>query len=401
MKDILIIAHFTQVPGEQGNGRFNYITDMLVSKGYKVEIVTTQFSHRFKKARKVSKEQINKLDYKLTMLRETGYKKNVSLKRFYSHHIFGKSLQKYLGERKKPDLIYCAIPSLDAGYIAAKYAKKNNIKFIIDIQDLWPEAFKLVFNVPFLSNVIFSPMSYLANYIYNVADEVIAVSQTYVDRGVNASKKLQSGTSVFLGTDLGYFDQLAIDSKVEKPNKEVWLAYIGTLGHSYDLISVIDALHKLKLEGIRNIKFIVMGDGPLKQKFMDYAHQKNVYCEFTGRLQYPEMVRKLIKCDFAVNPISKGSAASIINKVGDYAAAGLPVLNTQESKEYRDLLDQYAAGLNCANNDYKNLADAMLKLYNDLDLTREMGNNNRRLAREKFDRKYSYELIVSIIEARL
>ena len=56
------------------------------------------------------------------------------------------------------------------------------------------------------------------------------------------------------------------------------------------------------------------------------------------------MVRELQDADIAVNPIVVDLAGSILNKVGDYAAAGLPVINTQESIEYRRLLDSYAAG---------------------------------------------------------
>ena len=44
-----------------------------------------------------------------------------------------------------------------------------------------------------------------------------------------------------------------------------------TLGHSYDLTSVFDALEILKRKGYNNLKFIIMGDGPLKKKFEGYA----------------------------------------------------------------------------------------------------------------------------------
>ena len=40
-------------------------------------------------------------------------------------------------------------------------------------------------------------------------------------------------------------------------------------------------------------------------------------------MSYEDMVQTLVQCDIAVNPIIKGAAQSIINKVGDYAAAGL------------------------------------------------------------------------------
>lgn len=64
----------------------------------------------------------------------------------------------------------------------------------------------------------------------------------------------------------------------------------------------------------------------------------------------------LKSCDIAVNPIMHGAAQSIINKHADYAASGIPVLNTQESKEYRKLVDEYKMGFNCDSNDANDLA---------------------------------------------
>lgn len=401
MKDILIVAHFTQVPGEQGNSRFRYIADILADKGYNIELVTTRFSHRTKEQRNVQESQLKHIKYKLTMLQEKGYRKNVSLKRFYSHYIFGENFRKYLENRKKPDIIYCAVPSLDAAFVAAKFAKHNNIKFIIDVQDLWPEAFKMVFNLPVISDLIFYPMNKKANFIYNAADEIVAVSETYVNRALLANKQLKRGGSIFLGTELARFDNLVIKNKVDKPKDEIQIAYIGTLGNSYDLIYVIDALALIKNKGINDIKFVVMGDGPLHSKFRDYAEQKQINVKFMGRLDYEKMVGVLVSCDIAVNPIKSNSAGSIINKVGDYAAAGLPVLNTQESEEYRRLIVDYNAGLNCKNSDPHDLAEKILILYNDPILRQKMGMNNRKLAEDKFDRKTNYKLIESLISSIL
>ncbi len=396
MMDILMIAHFTQVPGEEGNGRFHYIAERLVKENVNVEVVTTNFSHRTKKHRKVSQTQIGDLGYKLTMLHEPGYEKNVSIKRLYSHYVMGRSLKKYLNERSKPDLIYCAIPSLDVAAIAAKYAKDNQIRFIIDTQDLWPEAFKMVFNVPVLSDVLFYPMLKRANAVYSAADEIIAVSQTYVDRAISVNKNVEKGASVYLGTDLSLFDYLAKENEfIEKPENEIWIAYIGTLGHSYDLPSVIDAMRILNDKGVFNIKLIAMGDGPLRTKFEEYAVDNNVHVAFTGRLDYGKMVGILTMCDIAVNPIRAGSAGSIINKVGDYAAAGLPVINTQQCQEYRDLLDKYEAGINCDN--AVDMAEIIVKFYKDKHYRMTMGQNSRKLAEDKFDREVTYKKILDLI----
>lgn len=148
MKKIFIITQYVSMPGEKSNGRFRYIADLLTSSDNQIELITTNFSHRDKTHRIFNPDKVKNLKYKFTMLEEPGYKKNISLKRFYSHYKFAKNLKKYLEKQEKPDIIYCAVPSLDVAKVAAEYAKKNNIRFIIDVQDLWPEAFKMVFNIP-------------------------------------------------------------------------------------------------------------------------------------------------------------------------------------------------------------------------------------------------------------
>lgn len=399
MKNILIIAHFTQVPGEAGNSRFTYIAEKIDKQKTSVEIVTTEFSHRTKKQRNVNKEQLKSIGYKLTMLKEPGYKKNVSLKRFYSHYVMGKNLKKFLLNRKKPDVIYCAIPSLDVAKTAAEYANKNNIQFIIDIQDLWPEAFRMVFNIPIISNAIFYPMKRKADFIYSTADNIVAVSQTYSERAIMVNKKCNKAQSVYLGTDLACFDRLAEENKLtNKPKDEIWIVYIGTLGHSYDICSVIDALKILKVKGINNIKFLIMGDGPLRSKFESYANDHEINAVFTGRLEYGKMVGILKSCDIAVNPIKSGSAGSIINKVGDYAAAGLPVVNTQESNEYKKLLNEYNSGVNCENNNSIALSENILFLFKNEKIRNVMGENSRKLAEDRFDRKHTYSNIIKLLE---
>lgn len=309
------------------------------------------------------------------------------LKRFNSHKKLSKNIKEYLEKRRKPDIIYCAIPSLAVGKIVAQYAEKNGVRFVIDIQDLWPEAFKMVFKIPLLSNAIFYPMKRQANYIYKCADDIIAVSETYCNRALKVNKKVKKGLSVFLGTDLNYFDECKEKNNVEFNDNIIRIVYIGTLGHSYDILLIMKAIKILNNQGIKNIKFIVMGDGPLKDDFEKFAKEKHINCEFTGRLEYEKMVGLLCSCDIAVNPIKKGSAGSIINKVGDYAMAGIAVVNTQASLEYKEIVEKYKIGYNSSDNDLSDLVVKMKRLIKNKKLRDEMGRNNRNLAEEKFDRK--------------
>jgi len=395
VKDIVIIANFCRDFSETDNGRFIYLCKEL-SKGNRVEIITSDFGHSAKKRKSPLKHS---WPFKITFLHEAGYKKNISIKRFFSHYKWGKEVAKYLDKRKKPDVIYCAVPSLTASLQSAKYCERKNVRFIIDIQDLWPEAFKLAFHVPMISNIVFAPFTAYANGIYKRADAICAVSKTYADRAMSVNRKCSKSHVVFLGTKLATFDRYAKENPVEKPQNEFWIGYCGTLGASYNITIAIDALAVLAKRGIKVLKFIVLGDGERRNEFEQHAKELGVDCIFTGRLTYEEMCGWLAACDIAVNPIMHNAAGSIINKHGDYAASGIPVLNTQECKEYRDLVNEYKMGFNCQNGDAEALADKLQLLIADDDLRFEMGRNARRCAEEKFDREHSYkELISTILE---
>lgn len=393
--DILILANFCGNVTEKGNSRFLYLADILAEK-HRVEVVTSDFSHGLK-----AHYERPPLEhpYPLTLIHEGGYPKNICLRRFASHREFGKNFAAYLTGRKKPDVIYAAVPSLTAPLAAAEYCGKNGVRFVIDVQDLWPEAFQMVFHLPVASALAFAPFRSMADRIYRAADGVCAVSQTYVDRALAVNRKAAESACVYLGTRLEDFDRNAKENAAEeKPEGALWLGYCGTLGASYDLTCVFDALALLREQGKTPPEFIVMGDGPRRAEFETYARGKGVNVRFTGMLPYAKMCGLLSECDIAVNPITGASAASIINKHADYAGSGLPVLNTQESPEYRALVEEYRMGFNCENSSAEDLAEKLLRLLEDPALRAEMGRNARRCAEERFDRKSSYSALVRMAE---
>ena len=394
--DIVIVSNFCGSFQAEDNTRFYYLARLLTNASHDVELITSIFYHSEKKHR----EPIHDTGrVKVTLLYEPGYPKNVCLRRFYSHYIWGRNVEKYLEQRKKPDVIYSAVPSLTGPLAAAKYCEKNGVRFITDIQDLWPEAFQMVVNIPVISGIAFSPFKWLANGIYRRADAVCAVSNTYVERALSVNSKCKEGTCVFLGTRLEDFDANVRENPVtNKLERELWLGYCGTLGASYDLICVFDALELLQKRGVKAPKFIVMGDGPRKKEFEEYSHAKGLDVRFTGSLPYDKMCGMLCACDIVVNPIIQGAAGSIINKHADYAAPGLPVLSTQECPEYRNLVDEYYMGYNCVCGDAADLSDKLERLLKNADLRKEMGANARRCAEDRFDRENIYVNLQRVIQ---
>lgn len=387
---VFIVANYTN----SETSRFFELARLFAGREYDVTVITSDFSHGSKCLKK-EKPQYDK--FKTVYIHEPGYKGNVTPQRLYSHYVWGKNVAKYLKTTEKPDVVFCAIPSLTVAVEAGKYCKRNGVKFVVDVQDLWPEAFSMVFKNK-LFKLVFKPMEWYVNKAYAMADLAIGVSETYVKRVLSVNKKINSGVAVFLGNDGRLFDESASKYKKEYNDGITRLCYIGSLSQSYDIKMVVDALVILSQKTDLKVKFVVVGDGVYRTDFEHYAKQKGIDSVFTGRKDYPEMVGELCSCDIVINPIRKGSAASIINKVGDYALSGLPVINTQESPEYRRLIEDYGCGINCECGNAEDVAAAIVKLAQSPELRKEKGEAAKRLAKDKFDRRYSYARIIDAVE---
>lgn len=398
MTDVVLITNFWHFEQEKDSSRYLTLSNMIVEKGYNLEVITSNFYHRLKAKRNYSQNFLRSFDYTITLLDEPVYKKNISLKRILAHKIFAKNVIKYLGKRKKPDVVIVVIPTTYVADFVINFCKKNGIQTILDIQDLWPEAFKMALNIPVVSSVLFFPMKRMANRAYKNATYITAVSKTYAKRADKVRGDKEKGISIYLGSNYDYAISAMNAFSVDKPENEFWITYIGALGISYNIKLVIDAIFELKEQGIDNIVFNIFGNGMLEDKFREYANLKQVNARFFGHTEYGKMMAYLSKTDVSVNPIIGTSVSSIINKVCDYATAGTVVVNDQNSSEYRKMLEDYDCGINCKNNDVKSFSEAIKKLYYDNDLRNKMRYNARIMAEENFNRRKSYLKFIDLLD---
>lgn len=389
---IFIVANFTN----SETSRFFELARLFTSRRHDVVVITSDFSHSSKRLKK-EKPQYD--TFKTVYLHEPGYKSNVSIKRLWSHYVWGRNVEKYIqNSTVKPDVVYASLPTYTAGRLVGKWCNKNDVKYIVDVQDLWPEAFKVAVKNSFLQQA-FLPMEWIANAAYKTADYVIGVSDTYRNRTLKVNKKCKEGLTVFLGNNGEKFDIAKEKYRICKPDDEFWIAYIGTMGFSYDINLAIDAIKLVKVSKLsKKVKFVAMGNGPLLDEYKKHAEESDIDFEFTGSLPYEIMVGKLCSCDAVINCLRPGAAQSITNKVGDYALSGLPVINTQENPEYRKLVEATQCGISCECGNAEDVAAAIVKLVESPELRKQMGEAARQLGKDKFDRRCSYARIVEAVE---
>lgn len=406
MHRILIVAAFTQLPDEQGSnrGRFKRIAEMLAQKGHEVTVVTSRFRELDRTFRK-DEDVFKSAPYKIVLLDEIGYTRNISLRRIRSMSSFTKSLNRFLKDAPgKFDLVYTCVPGLDSSIVAGKYAKKHHVPLVIDVQDLWPEAmYALYLDVPVISNLLFLPIQRKANKVYAMADGIMAVSRTYMDVAAGKNRKAQIKDYVFIGAGPNNFqiEKGADEADIRKSPEEFWIAYIGSLGHSYDILTLLDAAKLANDQGI-HARPIIIGSGPLETEIKEYAQKINSNALFTGWVDHAVMQKYLAKSDVVINAIKRKAPQSITNKVGDYLASGKPMLNGSQNQELKDLLDEYRFGLNYQPENPESLAAAMKEMAGLSESERAtLGKNARRLAEEKFDREVTYPGIIRMVEQLL
>lgn len=406
-KRVAIIACALGLPGERGYSRFAYLSSMLCKYGYSVDLYTSSFNHWDKKQRdsKKIKEIQKAVPYKIKLSYEPGYKKNVDIKRIISHNKLSRNIIRNLDENNKKlpyDLLYVIIPDNKLAANVSEYGKKHKIPVIVDIEDLWPEGMEQLLHIPSLvSRVVFAPFRKNARKAYNNADAYVGTSDEFRDEPLKYNaEKSKPRITVYVGCDLEIFDKGIRDfgSKIEKGDDEFWVTYTGTLGSSYDINTLIKAAQVIKNYGNENIKFMILGEGPLKQQFESLAAEKPCNVRFLGYVQYEKMAAYLAKSDVTVNSFVKSAPQSIVNKVGDYLAAGKPMINTLSSPEFKAKVDKDGFGVNVCAEDVDILAEAIIKIYNDSLKAEEYGRMAREIAETQFDRKTSYKKIIELID---
>ena len=397
-KKIWIVAPFTGNESFSIRNRFNYLANLLHDNEFDVTLFTSNFNHIAKKH--VSGDIVNKTPYKVVLIHEPGYKKNVSIGRACSHMLFSKNLKDKIYTMSKPALILAAYPTMSAAYVAGKYAEKHKIPFVIDVQDTWPESISAAINTDKLYvRMLMYPFTRFANTIYKKAIYVFGVSETYANRANIKGSKSKGFTSIYIGAEGNKFKDIKLDADaISKPDNEIWITYIGTLSHSYDIETAIRAFSKLRSLG--NIKFQILGDGPHKDQLVKIAKELDVFDKnviFRGFMKYETMIEFLKKSDIALNALTGGSKGSITNKFGDYVSAGLPMLNSCQVEEVLNLVVEKELGLNYQPGDVESLEKAIMLILSDKEKLKEYSANAIRFAEEKFDRKNSYKAFLSTI----
>ena len=404
---IVLVNHYAVPPTYYPLARPSLFAKNLIRMGQDVTIVAASSIHNSNCENLIhGKESVLKINndgIPYVLIKCSSYKGN-GFRRVINILEFARKLPKVLATFKNVDAIIATSFDPISCYSGIKFAKKNGIKAIAEIADLWPETL--------IDYSGISPRHPLVKYlrriekkIYTLSDAVVFTMEGGYDYIVKQKwdKLIPKDKCFYInnGIDLEQFkynyDNYQIHDE-DLLNKSLFkIVYTGSIRKVNNLGLLLDTA---KLVHSSKIIFLVWGDGDelsfLKERLVK-EKIKNVI--FKGRVDKKYV--PFITCNADLN-IAHNAQSNMFyygisfNKIFDYLAAGKPILCDFDSK-YNPVI-QFGAGIETKSSNPYDIARAIQEIVNlDQNKYEELSKNALKAAND-FDFKFLTQKLIEVIE---
>lgn len=177
-----------------------------------------------------------------------------------------------------------------------------------------------------------------------------------------------------------------------------YVQFAGLLGYVFDYEMFINTAKLLESE--TRIKFLLIGDGNLKEKVIDTIQELDV----KNILYFPWQPLDIIAdvynaCDIGFIPLKEGVIGNgIPSKACQLMAAGKVILNSVEKSDYGDLFIDNRMGVTITTRNAKEIAKAIWDLSLNPTLCEELGRNAQAYSYQNFSRSENTKRFIRVIE---
>jgi glycosyltransferase involved in cell wall biosynthesis len=271
-------------------------------------------------------------------------------------------------------------------------------KFLFDHHDINPELYEAKFG---RRDFFYKVMLAWERWTFKTADVSIATNESY--RKIAIERGGMDPGKVFVvrsGPDLRRAKPVPPDSKWKKGRKYL-VGYVGVMGAQEGLDQLLTGVSLLLNEMSRkDVQFVLVGGGTELDRLKSTAAEMKIddYVTFTGRVSDEVLMEALSTADVCVNPdvVNEMNDKSTMNKIMEYMALGKPIVQ-YEMTEGR--FSAREASLYATPNDPASLMAHIVKLLDDPELRRQMGEFGRSRVVQELQWKYEIPKLLAAYEA--
>ncbi len=286
------------------------------------------------------------------------------------------------------DVIMCESPPLFLGYSALYLKRNKKAKLIFNVSDLWPESAE---KLGVVTNKWMLKLAYrLEEKLYRKS--VLVTGQT---QGIckNINERFPNVKTYWLpnGVDVSYYNPTTVTGNWRSENgfkeNDILFLYAGIIGLAQGLEIILHAAEKLIDQ--TQIKFILVGSGPEKDKLQSLKFEKqlpNVYFfDAVSKLEMPQIVKA---SDVSVIPLRKLDLflGAIPSKIFENLAMEKPVILAVDGEARELFVNQGQCALYSEPENVDDLVKNVLLLANDSDLRMQLGKKGRTYVEQSFNR---------------
>jgi glycosyltransferase involved in cell wall biosynthesis len=276
----------------------------------------------------------------------------------------------------RPDLVIATSPQFFCGWAGVLVSRLRRIPFLLEVRDLWPESIAAVGAMR--SSWLLRALGGLERAMYAAATRIVTVGRGYQQqleaRGVPASRI----SVIPNGVDRSRFDPATDGSALRAryaPQGEFLCAYVGTIGMGCGLAVVLRAAELLRDAGRRDVVFLLVGDGAVREELERESRTLGVdRVVFTGRLPKDEMPKVLAAADACLVHLARRELFRSVmpSKIFEAAAMGKPIV-LGVGGVAAEIVEGAGAGICIEPENAEQLVAAVLRLAADRELARGLG----------------------------
>lgn len=291
-----------------------------------------------------------------------------NFKRVWSWIIFEFNLFRFRNKIKafKPDVVIVSSLSILTFLYGVFLKKWLKVPLVLEIRDIYPltlvEVGKYSPNHPAVK-----VLGWVEKFGYKHADLILSTLPNASEHIGNVIKKPFRFKWIPMGVDPEYLvneDQPHLAEQILGPKKggEFRVGYGGTLGVANALELLFETAEEFE-NSYPQIKFIFIGDGPLKPGFQEkYGHLSNI--RFIPPVKKRELQPLLQEMDILINPcldvpIYRFGVSP--NKWMDYMHAARPLLVAYSGKKC--IIDEAGCGIFVEANNKEKLKEGILQFF--------------------------------------
>jgi colanic acid biosynthesis glycosyl transferase WcaI len=264
--------------------------------------------------------------------------------------------------RQKFDFVFVIAPSFQFGILGVFYKKIRRAKFLYHIQDMQIEAARdlQLIKSKRIINLLFAA----ERYIFNNSDIISSISLGMINK---IQEKANKNVLLFPNwTDTKKFYPIKNRVALKKdfgfrPTDKIIL-YSGAIGEKQGLEAILQAADEFRLN--ENLKFVICGSGPYKQKLQDLANVLSLENVYFLPLQPFDRFNQFLNVADVHLVIQKSNASDLVmpSKLTTIlAVGGLALITADEDSSLYSLVEGYNMGLLVKPDDQKALNEGIHK----------------------------------------